>query len=362
MPRFSILVPPIPAMMPPMTFSSQVLSSSSSSSWARAAPAVITRPTPKATTASRSALDEFRTIQPLVSVFRIVLSCPKFRRGTHRGAAPLLHATLSFEGPYQPGSGRFCGGYPQEGIIQQGRYPGNNRHIRKVKHVPSEGFSSDLDVEQGEIHHRAIGEAVDGVADGAADDQAERHRGNQGAGPGHPDRQNDHRHRLDDHQGDLGELAVVLEPAETDPDIPGQHQIKERGDLHRAAVGDVEHEQQPEFRRLIERQHRQRGDDSGAQMRRQTATPSAFHSRSAFASRGDTSGYSGSLPTEGRIFHDRAHLVPAAFSTTTATPGTSFSRNAPAGASSLLAIAFEVMQTSARSRSNLSLIHISEPT
>ena len=70
------------------------------------------------------------------------------------------------------------------------------------------------------------------------------------------------------------------------------------------------------------------------------------------SSRGETSGYSGSLPTVGRIFHDRAHLVPTAFSTTTATPGTSLSRNAVSGASSLLTIAFEVMQTSARSISN----------
>ena len=75
----------------------------------------------------------------------------------------------------------------------------------------------------------------------------------------------------------------------------------------------------------------------GEQAQGQTAPPSAFHSRSACASRGDTSGYSGSLPTVGRIFHDRAHLVPTAFSTTTATPGTSLSRNAAAGASSLLA-------------------------
>src|SRR5882757_9324043 len=83
-----------------------------------------------------------------------------------------------------------------------------------------------------------------------------------------------------------------------------------------------------------------------------TATPSAFHSRKACASRGDTSGYSASSPTVGRIFHDRAHLVPTAFSTTTATPATSPSVNAVAGASSLVTIAFEVMQTSARSTSN----------
>src|SRR4029077_7860278 len=98
-------------------------------------------------------------------------------------------------------------------------------------------------------------------------------------------------------------------------------------------------------------------DDDGFQ----ATTPSAFHSRSACASRGETSGYSGSSPTVGRIFHDRAHLMPTAFSTMTATPGTSFSRNASDGASSLVTIAFEVMQTSARSTSNrVSKILLSE--
>src|SRR3981081_4615791 len=124
--------------MPSMIFSTKVLSSSSAS-WARAAPAVITRPTPKATTASRRARvstpDEFCTIQPLASVSRIVLFPFKIFRGAHaslrRGSAPL--GNLSLEGAYQPGSGRFCGGYPQEGVIQQGSYPGNNRHVGKVK-------------------------------------------------------------------------------------------------------------------------------------------------------------------------------------------------------------------------------------
>ena len=76
-------------------------------------------------------------------------------------------------GPYRPGSGRFCGGYPQEGVIQQGRYPGNNGHIGEVKHVPIVGISTDIEVEQGEIDHRAMQEAVDAVADRTADDQAE---------------------------------------------------------------------------------------------------------------------------------------------------------------------------------------------
>src|SRR5882724_9268431 len=82
------------------------------------------------------------------------------------------------------------------------------------------------------------------------------------------------------------------------------------------------------------------------------AGSNAFHSRSAWASRGETSGYSASSPTVGRIFQERAHLVPTAFSTTTATPGTSLSLNAPAGGPSLVTIAFEVMKISARSASN----------
>src|SRR5713226_9147210 len=91
------------------------------------------------------------------------------------------------------------------------------------------------------------------------------------------------------------------------------------------------------------------------------AGSNAFHSRSAWASRGDTSGYSASSPTVGRIFQERAHLVPTAFSTTTATPGTSFSLNASDGAPSLVTMAFEVMQTSARSISNsVSKIFLSE--
>src|ERR1700676_2437968 len=196
MPRLSILVPPMPAMMPSMIFSSKVLSSSSAS-WARAAPAVITRPTPRAATASRSALDELCPIQPLALAWRIAIFLFKSSTGRadlRRNTFPASNVRPT--GPYQPGSGRFCGGYPQEGIIQQRRYPGNNRHVGKVKHVPIEGFSPDLEVEQGEIDHRAVGDAVDGVADGAPDDQSEGNGCDQGARARHPDRQHDHRHCL----------------------------------------------------------------------------------------------------------------------------------------------------------------------
>ena len=48
-------------------------------------------------------------------------------------------------------------------------------------------------------------------------------------------------------QRDLGELVVVLEPAKTDPDIPGQHQVEKRRHPDHATMGEVEHVQQPEL-------------------------------------------------------------------------------------------------------------------
>jgi hypothetical protein len=76
-----MLVPPMPAMMPSIIFSSKVLSSSSSSSAARAAPAAITRPMPSTATASFSPrqgncqeiCNGFCTIRKLASVSRITL-------------------------------------------------------------------------------------------------------------------------------------------------------------------------------------------------------------------------------------------------------------------------------------------------
>src|SRR5258708_906745 len=111
------------AVLAYLRFSSKVLSSSSSALWARAAPVDITRPMPRATTANRSAragaLDEFRTIQTLASVLSIALFLFKiFRRVMRRSGAILPAAIFSSRsvlgGSYQPGSGRFCGGYPQE--------------------------------------------------------------------------------------------------------------------------------------------------------------------------------------------------------------------------------------------------------
>src|SRR5476649_2670653 len=75
------------------------------------------------------------------------------------------------------------------------------------------------------------------------------------------------------------------------------------------------------------------------------------HSRNALASRGETSGYSGSAPILVRIFHDLAHLVPSARLIFAATPATSGSVKAPSELPELTKVAAEVMQISARSTS-----------
>ncbi len=54
-----------------------------------------------------------------------------------------------------------------EGVVQQGYYPGNNGHVRDIEDVPVKPKGM-----QGvEIGHSAEPEAVDGIADCTADDQ-----------------------------------------------------------------------------------------------------------------------------------------------------------------------------------------------
>ena len=102
-----------------MIFSSKVLSSSSSSSAARTGPAAITRPMPRAIAVeaadppAASARRAACTIFPFASVSRIALFLLRYF-----SQVASLEGGRHFEGPYRPGSGRFCGGYPQEGIIQ----------------------------------------------------------------------------------------------------------------------------------------------------------------------------------------------------------------------------------------------------
>src|SRR5688572_13320403 len=75
----------------------------------------------------------------------------------------------------------------------------------------------------------------------------------------------------------------------------------------------------------------------------------ASSSRIAAASRAESSGYAGSLPTSVVMRHERAHFLPSARAGTTVMPVTSGSVKAPAGAGLLTILMAEVMQTSAMS-------------
>src|ERR1700684_3319028 len=75
--------------------------------------------------------------------------------------------------------------------------------------------------------------------------------------------------------------------------------------------------------------HGRRGRSGAFISRIHGQSPAAFNSRNAVPPGGVTWGSSGSLPTSGEIFQERAHLRPFANLGTTATPGTPARRNAP---------------------------------
>src|SRR6185503_12267568 len=70
------------------------------------------------------------------------------------------------------GSGRFCGAVHYKRVIQQADNPGNDGHVGHVKYIPIEPPIGRGNVEKHEISDPTIGQAVDGIADRAADDQA----------------------------------------------------------------------------------------------------------------------------------------------------------------------------------------------
>ena len=129
------------------------------------------------------------------------------------------------------GSGRFCGVPPEKELIQQPDHPRNDGGIGQVEHVPGEFEAFRVDVEQDEVHHRPIGEAVDGVAERPADDQAERQRRQFRLRPREPDPQDHHRTGLQRQQRVAAEIRVLREQAVADARIPGEHEGEERREV-----------------------------------------------------------------------------------------------------------------------------------
>src|SRR6185312_9332917 len=61
---------------------------------------------------------------------------------------------------------------PEHGLIQKSQHPGNNGCIGDIEYVPRKPEG----VEREEIGHRAVNDAVDGITNGATDDQPDRCR------------------------------------------------------------------------------------------------------------------------------------------------------------------------------------------
>ena len=109
---------------------------------------------------------------------------------------------------------------------------------------------------------------------------------------------------LEREQRPLPERPILLEQPVADAPVPGQHQVEERGQGHDAAGAEIEAEQHPELERLVddgagqrhaeaeaaERPPRQGRSHIGGGGHYSAALRIASHSRSAWASRGETSG------------------------------------------------------------------------
>ncbi len=157
---------PMPRTKPFQTFlSHRAKALSPPSSWART---VVDAPAASKTSADRTEPD---------AMLEIVAA----ERCHHR---PLDTTTLTCQAispspqtsALCPRSGHFCGAVSPPGIIQQTDHPGNDGRIGQIEHVPFEAEACGSQVQQDEIRHRAVGDAVDGVADRPAHDQADRQR------------------------------------------------------------------------------------------------------------------------------------------------------------------------------------------
>ena len=178
MPRFSMLVPPMPAMMPVDDLLLEGLVVVVVVVGARRRLRPSRGRCPAATTASRSARvsgrqwvlhNPNRWLRSRASR----CSCSNFpqgRRSQAHSAAPARRARISRD------QGAFAAGTPRKESYSRAATPATMATSARLNTYQLKVFPPICDVEQGEIDHRAIGEAVDGVADGAADDQAERDR------------------------------------------------------------------------------------------------------------------------------------------------------------------------------------------
>src|SRR5688572_2477836 len=229
-------------------------------------------------------------------------------------------------------------------VIYQCNHPRNNRDVGYVKYVPGQTEC----LQPKEIGHGAIDDSVGHVAQGAADDQSQTRGRERGRGAGEPDPEGDRCRDTQDDEHKLTEIAALGKQAITHTLVPNQDKTEKRRNVDRLCRRNIHEAQHPPFEQLIGKE----GKAGERQADRRQSAPkqrpgglgglgTSFHQRTGFlkparrshsrtasASRGVMSGNSGSAPTSGVIFQERAHFLPWASALTTATPLTSSRRKA----------------------------------
>src|SRR5215212_545439 len=94
-----------------------------------------------------------------------------------------------------------------ERVIEEPDDPGNDRRVGDVEDVPGE----TTDVEMDEVEHRAVGDAVGGVAERAVDDQPECCGDERVRRPPDPQRKPDSGDDRERDEGPTAEFAILLE-------------------------------------------------------------------------------------------------------------------------------------------------------
>ena len=143
-------------------------------------------------------------------------------------------------------------------FIQQADNPGNDGDIGEVKNVPVKAPIRRGNVEKDEIGNPAIGQAVDGIANCTADNQAEGERDQPVLRAGKPEHEQQDRNCLEAQQNPLAEWPLVLEKPVADARIAREHDIDKRAESYRSVGGEIENKQQVNLGSLVER-----ADDCG---------------------------------------------------------------------------------------------------
>ena len=153
--------------------------------------------------------------------------------------------------------------------------------------MPAEGVKVE------EIDHGAIEKPVAGIPERPADDRPEPEAGHQGRRPPEPGREQRGRRQREAEQQPDAEGGVLAKEAEGNAAVELQREVEEGRQRLPRDILAAELCEHREFRGPVSCENHERGERAEP-LRRHPERRSALSSRRAAASRGVTSGYSGS--------------------------------------------------------------------